>query len=159
MSNQGTHSLWRNPQILAELKKLVVEGLSASQIGAALGCSRNAVIGKCARLRLTLGSGRTKPMRVLVKGVSLPPAPKRRAPVERKEPTRIYDPADIAGWTGTGGAVEAIDGRNRGECRYPLGSPAKPDFHFCSEPVDPAMSTSYCTRHHELCHSRTLQPG
>lgn len=53
MNNQTnfTWSYWR----VELLKKLWADGLSASQIGAALGVSRNSVIGKCHRLGLSLG--------------------------------------------------------------------------------------------------------
>lgn len=57
----GSHHMGRdlfpdfrwNETNTADLKRLWPEGLSAGQIGAELGCSRNAVIGKATRIGLT----------------------------------------------------------------------------------------------------------
>lgn len=42
------------PEADAELEKLMLDGLSATQIGARIGCSRNAVIGRAHRRRKSL---------------------------------------------------------------------------------------------------------
>jgi len=147
MSYHGP-SQWSNSKSLA-LKKLVTEGLTASEIGNVLGCTRNAIIGKCARIGLTLlGNGRTRPKRA----VAPPPAP-TPAPIEKKE---VVLKDDLADWTGTGGAAQAVAELGRDACRFPLGHPPAPGFHFCSQPVDLTRSTSYCARHHKLCHVRTF---
>lgn len=38
-----------------------------------------------------------------------------------------------------------------GDCRFPIGDPGKPGFHFCGEPALPG--SSYCGPHHAVCWS------
>jgi DNA-binding NarL/FixJ family response regulator len=47
------HSPW-TPYKTVQLKELVCSGLTSREIAVRLGCSRNAVIGKCSRLGLDL---------------------------------------------------------------------------------------------------------
>src|SRR5258706_11285195 len=122
------------------LKKLWAEGLSASQIAAALGgVTPNAVIGKVHRLGL---SGRVKSP-----SSGAPRAPKPRA---HSHMLRVTRPS-IPGNTPLAHAYEPdiepepefIDnviplGQRRSllelteeTCRWPIGDPGQPDFFFC----------------------------
>ena len=69
------------------LKKLWLEGLSASQIAGVLGegVTRNAVIGKVHRLKLT---GRAKPASSAPRARTAPRAARRAPPVAERRPSR-----------------------------------------------------------------------
>lgn len=147
---------WTDDRVTT-LAKLWGEGLSASQIAAALGggVTRNAVIGKVHRLGL---SGRVK---------AGAPAPQRPAKPKSISPGQpASEPArptvDQAG-TGTGTVETAADHRwardialpeskrvgilelRDSMCKWPIGDPSKPDFAFCG--ARSASGMPYCTDH------------
>ena len=37
----------------------------------------------------------------------------------------------------------------RNNCRYPIGDPQTPDFHFCGAPI---VRGPYCARHYAVCY-------
>ena len=49
------------------------------------------------------------------------------------------------------GATAIAVSKVRG-CRYPLGEPRSPDFHFCNKKRTPG--SAYCSEHAELCERR-----
>ena len=132
------------------LKKLWAEGLSASQVAKQLGgVTRNAVIGKAHRLKL---SNRLSPIQQNNKK----PVAK---PVEEKKPARkvandISKPRDID-----------IKGISLAElkdkmCRWPIGDPKEPDFRFCG--CQAVAGLPYCGEHAKVAYqaatrSRVLQ--
>ncbi len=116
---------WTDDRI-ALLKELWEKGLSASQIAGELGgVTRNAVIGKAHRMGL---SSRPSP----VKGDSAPkaarPAPTRKAAEKKPAKTR----------------VTLLDLTER-MCKWPIGHPGEPDFHFCGKPSESGVP--YCADH------------
>ncbi|HEY8595091.1 MAG TPA: GcrA family cell cycle regulator [Devosiaceae bacterium] len=165
---------WTDERV-EQLKKLWMEGLSASQIASELGdgVTRNAVIGKVHRLKL---SGRAKPTTV----VNRPrPAtrPARRstggmlgaqagAPAAGKR--RMSNPAPMIGATALK-ASEALDTEvevqavaetepfipeaeritlmslNEHTCKWPIGDPLSKDFYFCGR--DSEENRPYCEFH------------
>jgi GcrA cell cycle regulator len=150
------------------LRKLWLEGLSASQIAAELssGITRNAVIGKVHRLGL---SGRAKapaavaarprlnkPTAPIVRHQHQPhhSAPSRpSAPVSRGATALAYQPVVLA----------VVDTRPREDvvipiservtimelkeamCRWPLGDPTTAEFRFCGSKSP--VGVSYCAYH------------
>ncbi|MDC9823434.1 GcrA family cell cycle regulator [Devosia sp. ZB163] len=159
------------------LKKLWLEGLSASQIAGVLGegVTRNAVIGKVHRLKL---SGRAKP------ATSTPRV--RSAP--RPAARRVSSPASASRSSGLGSVMKArntisagaIQGAtalkvseefavelevtpqaaelfipveqrlsllqlNEHTCKWPIGDPLTPDFYFCGQHSDEGKP--YCEFH------------
>lgn len=130
------------------LKKLWAEGLSAAQIANKMGgVTRNAVIGKVHRLGLSGRATPAKPQR----GCS--------APVERKEegaekaPPRevksvIPEPEFAAPLVLESGARSTVSTIKNNMCKWPLGDPAKDDFHFCGQPT--LSGKSYCAYHAHL---------
>jgi len=143
------------------LKKLWAEGLSASQIAGRLGgVTRNAVIGKVHRLGL---SGRATSSR------SSSPRP-RRTNVPRAKRTQAV-------MLGTRGATElkpqyeteldlvpaplqelviplneraSILTLKEAMCRWPIGDPGEPEFHFCGRKS--CGTLPYCEHHARMAY-------
>src|SRR5690606_19932 len=147
------------------LKKLWMEGLSASQIAAALGdgVTRNAVIGKVHRLKL---SGRAKPVSSAPR-VRSAARPARRPGLSSsagRSSLGSYGRPRSIGAAPTLGAtalkvseefeMEALElpqvqeldipleqrltllQLNEHTCKWPIGDPLSPDFYFCGQPHD-----------------------
>jgi len=143
--------LWTS-EAVENLKRLALEGRSASVIAAELGAaSRCAVIGKANRIGIRLnGDGRaaaTPPGARLAPLAAIPRsklAPKKQSSALSREPERK------AAWT----LVEAEVGEMRRvrfeeirefACRWPLGDPRSGDFAYCG--LKPAKGRSYCAGH------------
>lgn len=75
------------------------------------------------------------------------PRKARTAPVHIPEVLRLVD-VDKAR-CGASGAVLAI---KSGQCRYPFGHPASPEFHFCTAPV--RENQSFCPYHYSICYHK-----
>ncbi len=159
------------------LKTLWAEGLSASQIAAQLGgISRNAVIGKVHRLKLS-SRGRAVP----------PPSrqkkPTREAPAAERPAARESSPArnaapqpktatPVIGATALKPRAEteaevlaemppessavvvpisrrlALTELTERTCKWPIGDPLSEDFHFCGN--DAGDSGPYCSYHSRM---------
>ena len=120
MSDTG--NVWTDER-LEELKKLWAQGLSISQIGEALGVSRNAIAGKAHRMGLPK---RPSP-------ISKPKAekPKVESVVEEQDlPLRLE-------------LRQLVWSRSR--CCWPTGDPKKNGFVFCGDTVVPGKP--YCLPH------------
>lgn len=145
------------------LRKLWLQGLSASQIAYVMsGITRNAVIGKAHRMGLPKRSPATSQrpkMRVQRGKPSLAcvggrPAPRAAAaePPRRDEFQIALTQANFEPSVRT----SADDGRitlmtlTSRTCKWPIGDPADPDFHFCS--VEAGSGRSYCDFHHALAY-------
>ncbi|MDB4852412.1 GcrA family cell cycle regulator [Alphaproteobacteria bacterium] len=117
-----TANVWTDER-LEELKKLWAKGLSISQIGEALGVSRNAIAGKAHRMGLPK---RPSP-------ISKPKAEKPKVePVveEQNLPLRLELRQLV--WS-------------RSKCCWPTGDPKKNGFGFCGDTVVPGKP--YCLLH------------
>ena len=147
------------------LKKLWMEGLSASQIAAELseGVTRNAVIGKVHRLKL---SGRAKPATSSSRPRTANRAPRRPsssgggAGVKRRMVTNVIGATALKA-----SEMEDVElapsqhaelfippaerigllSLNETTCKWPIGDPLLPDFHFCGR--DSEESKPYCEFH------------
>ena len=120
MSDTG--NVWTDER-LEELKKLWAQGLSISQIGEALGVSRNAIAGKAHRMGLPK---RPSP-------ISKPKAEKPKVELvveERDLPLRLELRQLV--WS-------------RSKCCWPTGDPKKNGFVFCGDTVVPGKP--YCLPH------------
>jgi GcrA cell cycle regulator len=139
------------------LSKLWGEGLSASQIAAALGggVTRNAVIGKVHRLGL---SGRAKPG---AGAAARPAKPRPATPLAPqadgvrtppRDPEQLMRPTLVADQRWDVEQVEIPESQRVSimelrdtTCRWPLGDPSKPDFAFCGGRA--VTGLPYCGHH------------
>ncbi len=132
---------WTDDRV-ATLKKLWGEGKTAAEIAKELGgVTRNAVIGKAHRLKL---SNRVSPIQQNKKVT--PPKPQNQnaqaAPVQPRKRAKEY----------------VDDGRERipltdlqaGACRWPMGDPRESNFGFCGCKALPALP--YCLEHSQVAY-------
>ena len=162
---------WTDERV-EQLKKLWAEGLSASQIAAQLGgVSRNAVIGKVHRLKLS-GRGKTTSTQTRSKKVNTGASGGQRSggssvtcqaglsaaasaqPLCRPNTALISSPHTVTK-TVTDVVVpisrrlELVQLSER-TCKWPVGDPLQPDFNFCGNDV--GESGPYCTYHSRLAY-------
>ncbi len=151
------------------LKKLWSEGLSASQIAAQLGgVSRNAVIGKVHRLKLSSrGRATAAPARqkkAATQGSTVTKSVTRAASTQRHATVSIganalqaqFDAEPVARHyiRPVENVVVPISRRlqlvelTERTCKWPNGDPLAEDFHFCGN--DAAETGPYCTYHSRI---------
>jgi GcrA cell cycle regulator len=148
--------MWTDDAIEA-LKKLALEGRSASVIAAELGApSRNAVIGKANRIGVRLnGDGRAEASGARPLGVRRASrAGDGEAPTRTRVPSRKTWPF-IASAIGDMRRITFDDIRGQ-VCRWPLGDPLSADFAYCG--LNAAEGASYCAGHRHLAY-QPPKPG
>jgi GcrA cell cycle regulator len=140
---------WTDERVTV-LKRLWLEGLSASQIAKQLGgVTRNAVIGKVHRLGLSGRAAPSQPSRPAYRPQPRPrpaaatpaaatPAPRRAEPVLRASTPA---PAPIPDLPGT--ATVLTLGAHM--CKWPIGDPSGGDFSFCGRRTQ--EEGPYCVEH------------
>jgi GcrA cell cycle regulator len=159
--------LW-TAEAVEDLKKLALEGKSASHISVALGVgSRNAVIGKASRIGIKLsgGGGASVRGKGAARAARLQWGPahatRRTADAQRSGAAAARD-LEIP--RGDGRAAERSFGaaeigemrRLRLEdirdsaCRWPLGDPRSGDFAYCG--LTPVGGQSYCAGHCQMAY-------
>lgn len=132
---------WTDERV-ALLKKLWGEGKTAAEIATTLGgVTRNAVIGKAHRLKL---SNRISPIQPAKKvsakapaNTSTPPAPQPKRPKIKTE--------DIP----RGQGLSLLDLKPN-MCRWPSGDPRDQDFGFCGHRCSPGLP--YCDEHARIAY-------
>ena len=139
---------WTDDRV-AVLKKLWLEGLSASQIAKQLGgVTRNAVIGKVHRLGLSGRAAPSQPARAVFKAprparpVSPAPMVRRAEPVARPEPMRLRAPEE------PGSATVLTLGAHM--CKWPIGDPTSDTFAFCGRRT--GEDGPYCRDHAQVAY-------
>ncbi|MEZ5897381.1 MAG: GcrA family cell cycle regulator [Parvularculaceae bacterium] len=134
-----------NDERVELLKKYWAEGLSASQIASKMGgVTRNAVIGKVHRLGLSGRATPAKPQR----GCE-PERPQAQedvvATVRKEISSMMSEPEFVAPVVLEGGDLATVSTLKNNMCKWPVGDPAKDDFHFCGQPAP--SGKSYCPYH------------
>jgi len=120
MSDTG--NVWTDER-LEELKKLWAQGLSISQIGEALGVSRNAIAGKAHRM-----------------GLPKRPSPISKSKAEKPKVEPVVEERDLPLRLELRQLVWS-----RSKCCWPTGDPKKNGFVFCGDTVVPGKP--YCLPH------------
>lgn len=141
-------STWSDPARKALLKKLWADGLSAQHVAAHFpGVTRSAVLGAVHRYGLAHRSTvrRPKPQR----------AKRKPASVYHHQPTVEFPAEPCAPLRGDVFVPHAerksILDLDRGDCRWPIGDPGHPDFHFCNGRQEPGQS--YCAHHVSIAYA------
>lgn len=166
---QGRKPLWRQ-WTQADSEKLVAlwaKGWSASQIGAELGYSRSAVMGRVSRIRAETGAIerdipkprppkplsthpaaiRTRARRAALKD-GKPPAPKP----EKKAAARPL-PIWLADFALPESRRLSLFDLKSIHCRFPIGDPSSSDFCYCgADREKPETHQPYCTGHAALAY-------
>lgn len=143
-------------QKIQMLKDMWGNGYSASEIAKRLGgLTRNAVIGKAHRLKLSgrpspikrddkavnakSPAARTMPKKVMLRALPMPPAPPNKA----NQPSAI-NRVSIDQEKRPATSVTPLKSGER-QCRWPIGDPRSPDFRFCGCAAYEGLP--YCTDH------------
>lgn len=129
-----TGSVWTDER-LGQLEKLWAEGLSISQIGEALGVSRNSIAGKAHRMGLPK---RPSPISKTKSEKTVIPV----SPVEKDLPLRLE-------------LRQLVWSRSR--CCWPTGDPKKNGFLFCGGNVVPGKP--YCLQHCQEAYTNSRDTG
>jgi GcrA cell cycle regulator len=155
--------LW-TAEAVEDLKKLALEGKSASHISAALGVgSRNAVIGKASRIGIKLNGGGGASVRGKVPAragrsqwasapYTRPSADNHGSDAAAAAPLPQLSPGDGKPAGRSFGVAEIGEMRRLrleeirdSACRWPLGDPRSGDFAYCG--LTPVEGQSYCAGH------------
>ena len=155
---------WTDERV-ATLKKLWLDGLSASQIAKQLGgVTRNAVIGKVHRLGLSGRAAPSQPARPVFKAprparpVAPPPAPRRVAePVAAASSSSVaLDPREprplVYREEEPGSATVLTLGAHM--CKWPIGDPSTDNFTFCGRR---SSDGPYCNDHARVAYQPQQQ--
>lgn len=156
---------WTEDRVGA-LKKLWLEGQSASQIAKQLGggVTRNAVIGKVHRLGLSGRAAPSQPARTATAFRTTRPRPSQPAPAQPSAPRRIEAvqpkpvqasapvPAPIPDLPGT--ATVMTLGAHM--CKWPIGDPSSREFSFCGRRASEGV---YCVEHARVAYQPQVRRG
>jgi GcrA cell cycle regulator len=136
-----------NDERVELLKKFWAEGLSASQIASKMGgVTRNAVIGKVHRLGLSGRATPAKPQRGCDPSLS---ADCEADAFDRSEiETLVVEPEFIQPAVLASGDMATVATIKGNMCKWPVGDPAKDDFHFCGQAAP--TGKPYCAYHAQM---------
>ena len=146
---------WTDDRVVV-LKRLWLEGLSASQIAKQLGgVTRNAVIGKVHRLGL---SGRAAPSQPARQPTFKPPRPQRpvqAAPAPTPAPPMIprrpeIQPPQIVRFRDEAPGSATVLTLGSRMCKWPIGDPTSDGFTFCGSSCE--GEGPYCGVHAEVAY-------
>jgi len=118
---------WTTEKI-KQLKKLWSKGKSTVEIGKELGISKNAVVGKVHRLELEA----------------------RPSPIKKQEKQSHKTSLKPKSKSGQKTMVGLLD-LKMNSCRWPIGDPKEPGFHFCGAQV--STGKPYCPEHCKVAYT------
>ncbi len=147
---------WTDDRV-ATLKKLWLDGLSASQIAKQLGgVTRNAVIGKVHRLGLSGRAAPSQPARPVFKAPrpARPATQVQPAPVARRvEPAPVQPsapPAHVPVYRHEEPGSATVLTLGAHMCKWPIGDPATDGFSFCGRRT--GEDGPYCAEHARIAY-------
>ncbi|NPU23984.1 GcrA family cell cycle regulator [Bradyrhizobium denitrificans] len=130
-------------QRVQRLKQLFVAGQTCTQIGADLGISRSAVIGKISRLGLNKGGSDASRTRSASIRQSRPKA----------APAQIANAPEDCPAVSVNVGHMALIGLQNGQCRFECsGQPNVALFRFCGAKAPEGLP--YCAKHASVCYRR-----
>jgi GcrA cell cycle regulator len=157
---------WTDDRVGA-LKKLWLEGQSASQIAKALGggVTRNAVIGKVHRLGLSGRAAPSQPARTTSAATFRPARPRPTPPVQQAAPRRAEVVAPrpiIAAPAAPAPSREILDLPGTATvmtlgahmCKWPIGDPSSREFSFCGRRASEGV---YCGEHAKVAYQPQIK--
>jgi GcrA cell cycle regulator len=141
--NSGRSAWVWTEKVENDLRRLWASGESAAVIGAHLGVSRSAVLGKARRLHLALRRGdRERKPHTETKVPRVPRAPKEPKPSQRAP---LFARPEGNAWDPVPGTVPLpLLDLQRGQCKWPVSQDAP--FLFCAAPAEEGRP--YCAHHH-----------
>jgi GcrA cell cycle regulator len=155
-SIMGTASTTWTDERLALLKILFERGSTCREMAYEIGVSRNAVIGKLARLNLTRGKSARMPRAKRRAGAS-PQRPRGARPLQLLLKAHVEDgkAAGLAARSIDAAPIQQGPGCSLMElsddkCRWPLGDACAADLKFCGNP--PLGNLPYCAGHARLAY-------
>jgi GcrA cell cycle regulator len=134
-----------NDQTVERLRQLINEGNSATRIGLALGCTRNAVIGKASRMKIPLATT-NRPVGSMTYSRSKRASDRRRLEYEAVH-GHLPDfelPAERLPERGPVIRKTIIQGLTERDCRWPMGHVEGEQTFCCEETV---AGYSWCEAH------------
>jgi GcrA cell cycle regulator len=148
---------WTDERV-STLKKLWLDGLSASQIAKQLGgVTRNAVIGKVHRLGLSGRAAPSQPARPAFKAPrparpaaqTMPSAPRRVVAPEQSAPTPMTastqtSPPSLPAYRDEQPGSATVLTLGAHMCKWPIGDPSSDGFTFCGRR---SSDGPYCVEH------------
>jgi GcrA cell cycle regulator len=142
------------------LKKLWLDGLSASQIAKQLGgVTRNAVIGKVHRLGLSGRATPSQPQRPVFKAPRAPRPAVAAAPAPRRaiEPSTLPAAQPIQPYVSEEPGSATVLTLGAHMCKWPIGDPSSDGFTFCGRRSD--REGPYCMEHARVAYQPQQKKG
>ena len=147
---------WTDERVAA-LKKLWLDGLSASQIAKQLGgVTRNAVIGKVHRLGLSGRATPAAPSRPVFKAPRPPRPVVAAAPVRRPEAVAQAALPTLPEIREEPGSATVLT-LGAHMCKWPIGDPATDGFTFCGRRT--GADGPYCGEHARVAYQPQVKKG
>ena len=138
------------PERIEQLRSCIGSGMTCSQIAAAIGVSRNAVIGKIHRLGLSSG----RPAGASARANCPPRARHSRGSTQRRLLRLAYARAPLdeilSGVVVISTHPCSLIDIDSHQCRWPIGDPASTDFLFCGN--DAIAGFTYCLGHARMAY-------
>ena len=137
------------------LKRAFAAGLSCRQIAAQIGVSRNAVIGKISRLKLTRDKGEM--VRTAKRGTTSERRPRAASKLRQILVKAVPEepPVGIENDAIHNGHTCSLQELTAQTCRWPISTPGLADFCFCGNlPLD---GLPYCRGHSRLAYRLSSQ--
>jgi GcrA cell cycle regulator len=135
------------------LRALAATGMSSNDMGTALGRTKNAVVGKCHRMKIEMLQPFFGGVKRVRKNGAPPPQPHQtaKAVIRRVGPVSLPALASVAVPLPTP-PVPAVAPRMTGMCCWPEGEPGTRDFRYCDAACD--WRRTYCVAHDRIAHMK-----
>lgn len=136
------------PESISTLREMWGAGRTGTEIANKLGkISRNAVIGMAHRLKLERrrlpSEGKKNKKENNTGRVRQFTRPAKQKPEDRK---KFIEASKAVAFSDKKKKLEHLEDK---ECRWPIGDPKDPDFHFCCAP---AVKYPYCNNHRQVAY-------